>query len=138
MTQPPLNPQTLLSAYSQGAFPMADRDGVISWFTADPRGVIPLDKFHVPGTLKQLVRNPKKFEVRINCDFAATMRACCETRPDGSLINEKLIAAYVRLHELGFDTIDVASIDALHQRAWKAVLHAEQYADSFHVHASFG
>jgi leucyl/phenylalanyl-tRNA--protein transferase len=97
-----LNPQTLLSAYSQGAFPMADRDGVIRWYSANPRGVLPLDKFHVPGTLRQLVRNPKKFEVRINCDFAATMRACCESRPDGSWINERLIAAYVRLHEMGF------------------------------------
>ena len=56
----PLDPETLLSAYAQGAFPMADHDGVIRFYTADPRGVIPLDEgFHVPRTLRQIVsRHP--------------------------------------------------------------------------------
>src|SRR5438874_13732110 len=62
-----LDPQTLLQAYSQGAFPMTDRDGVTRWYTADPRGIIPLERgsrgergargtrgFHVPHTLRQL------------------------------------------------------------------------------------
>ena len=65
----PLDPQTLLSAYAHGAFPMADHDGRIGWYTADPRGIIPLDTFHVPGTLRQLVRkSPAEggFEVRID------------------------------------------------------------------------
>ncbi|MEO6436972.1 MAG: leucyl/phenylalanyl-tRNA--protein transferase [Tepidisphaeraceae bacterium] len=98
----PLDPETLLSAYAQGAFPMADRDGVIRWFTADPRGVFPLDeRFHVPRTLHQIVRQGK-FDVRINHDFPATMRACMESRDDGTWINEQLIAAYQRLHRLGF------------------------------------
>ena len=97
----PLDPETLLSAYAQGAFPMADRDGVIRWYTADPRGVFPLDKFHVPKTLAQVVRLGK-FEVRINHDFEATMRACMESRDDGTWISDELIAAYARLHQLGF------------------------------------
>jgi leucyl/phenylalanyl-tRNA--protein transferase len=97
-----LDPETLLSAYAQGAFPMADRSGAIRWYTADPRGVIPLDQFHVPHTLAQLIRNGKGFEVRINHDFAGTMRACRDERSEGTWINEKLVAAYVRLHELGF------------------------------------
>ena len=104
----PLDPETLLTAYSQGAFPMADRDGVIRWYTADPRGVIPLHDgpggFHVPGTLRQLVKQ-EKFDVRINHDFEAAMRACRDVpRRDagGTWINEELIAAYVRLHRLGF------------------------------------
>jgi Leu/Phe-tRNA-protein transferase len=37
-----LDPQTLLEAYGQGAFPMTDRDGQTRWYTADPRGIIPL------------------------------------------------------------------------------------------------
>jgi leucyl/phenylalanyl-tRNA--protein transferase len=96
-----LDPDTLLSAYAQGVFPMGDRDGVVRWYSADPRGVLPLDAFHIPHTLAQLVRNPKKFEVRINHDFAGTMKACAKARPDGTWINEMLVAAYVRLHELG-------------------------------------
>jgi leucyl/phenylalanyl-tRNA--protein transferase len=97
-----LDPQTLLSAYSQGIFPMADRNGVIKWYSADPRGILPLDAFHVPHTLAQLIRNGKGFEVRINHDFTATMTACREARADGTWINTKLIKAYTQLHEMGF------------------------------------
>jgi leucyl/phenylalanyl-tRNA--protein transferase len=101
----PLDPETLLSAYAQGAFPMADRDGTVRWYTADPRGVFPLDdRFHVPGTLRQIVKQ-HRFEIRINHDFPATMRACKDVprdKHDGTWISDELIAAYVRLHELGF------------------------------------
>src|SRR5688572_22892479 len=101
----PLDPETLLSAYAQGVFPMADRDGRIRLYTADPRGVLPLDAFHVPHTLRQLVKKtPERggFEVRVNHDFEATMRGCMAGRPEGSWINDRLIKAYVRLHDLGY------------------------------------
>jgi leucyl/phenylalanyl-tRNA--protein transferase len=100
-----LDPQTLLAAYSQGLFPMADRHGKIQWYTADPRGVIPLETFHIPGTLRALLKkSPAEggFEVRINHDFEMAMRACREKREEGTWISEPLIAAYVRLHELGY------------------------------------
>src|SRR3954468_19004592 len=99
-----LDPRTLLSAYAQGVFPMGDRDGAIRFYTADPRGVIPLDAFHVPHTLAQLVRKPVErggFEIRINHDFESTMRACMENRADGTWINRELVRAYARLHDLG-------------------------------------
>jgi leucyl/phenylalanyl-tRNA--protein transferase len=95
-----LDPETLLDAYAQGAFPMADEDGQIRWYSADPRGVIPLDSFHVPSTLEQTLRQ-KRFEVRIDHDFEATMRACMTARIRRTWINEELIAAYLRLHRLG-------------------------------------
>jgi leucyl/phenylalanyl-tRNA--protein transferase len=101
-----LDPESLLAAYAQGAFPMADHDGVIRLYTADPRGVMPLDeRFHVSGTLRQLVKRPPEkggFELRINHDFEATMRACAAQRADGTWISEELVAAYVRLHVCGF------------------------------------
>src|SRR5881396_2544205 len=96
-----LDPETLLAAYSQGVFPMGDRDGSIRWYSADPRGIIPLEGFHAPGTLKQVVRQGT-FEIRVNSDFEAVMRGCMEKRAEGSWINEKLIGAYARLHEMGF------------------------------------
>jgi leucyl/phenylalanyl-tRNA---protein transferase len=99
-----LDPQTLLSAYAQGMFPMANREGKIQWYTAEPRGIIPLDRFHVSETLRKLVRkSPAEggFDIRFNHDFQSTMRACQELRTGGTWINEPLIAAYVRLHELG-------------------------------------
>jgi leucyl/phenylalanyl-tRNA--protein transferase len=96
-----LDPETLLTAYAQGVFPMSDRDGAIRWYTADPRGILPLQAFHIPKTLAALVRQ-QKFEVRVNCDFRATMHGCMSNRAEGSWINEELIAAYFRLHEMGF------------------------------------
>jgi leucyl/phenylalanyl-tRNA---protein transferase len=103
MTNPHLDPQTLLSAYAQGVFPMADRGGRVQFYTADPRGIIPLDRFHVPRTLRQLLKkDPPVFDIRINHDFPGTMRACMTGHEGGSWINEDLIAAYAALHEMGF------------------------------------
>jgi leucyl/phenylalanyl-tRNA---protein transferase len=97
-----LDPETLLAAYAQGAFPMADHDGRIRWYTAHPRGVLPLDaSFHVPQTLRQIIRQ-NRFEIRINHDFEATMRSCMATRADHTWINDELIDAYDRLHRLGY------------------------------------
>ena len=96
-----LDPETLLQAYSQGAFPMTDRDGQTRWYTADPRGILPLEKFHIPGTLRQVVRQGR-FEIRINYDFPGTMRACMNVRREGSWISEDLVRVYSQLHDLGF------------------------------------
>jgi leucyl/phenylalanyl-tRNA--protein transferase len=95
-----LDPQTVLSAYAQGAFPMTDRDGATRWYTADPRGVIPLDGFHIPRTLRQTYRQGK-FQVRVNTAFERVMRACMSSRPDGSWISEPLIQVYCDLHKQG-------------------------------------
>jgi leucyl/phenylalanyl-tRNA--protein transferase len=95
-----LDPESLLQAYSQGAFPMADHDGRIRWYTADPRGVLPLENFHVPHTLRQTVQQ-RRFEIRINHDFPATMRACMHARSDNTWISEELVTAFTRLHEVG-------------------------------------
>ena len=100
----PLDPRTLMSAYAKGLFPMANRTGRIQWYTADPRGIIPLESFHIPGSLRSLVRkSPAEggFEIRINHNFEATMRGCQDQRTGGTWINDPLIAAYIRLHHLG-------------------------------------
>jgi leucyl/phenylalanyl-tRNA--protein transferase len=101
----PLDPETLLTAYAQGVFPMADRDGSVRWYTADPRGVFPLDTFHVPHSLRALVDRPADkggFEIRFDHNFNDTMRACMQQRAHSTWINDSLIAAYTKLHELGF------------------------------------
>jgi leucyl/phenylalanyl-tRNA--protein transferase len=95
-----LDPQTLLDAYAHGAFPMANPEGKIRWYSADPRGVLPLESFHIPQTLQQTLRQ-NRYEIRVNHDFEATMRACMCARIQRTWINEELIAAYLRLHKLG-------------------------------------
>lgn len=103
MRSVPLDPETLLSAYAQGAFPMTDSDGVTRWYTADPRGVISLEpgQFKVPRSLRQTIRRGT-FQVRFNHDFEAVMHGCMIDRPDGTWISRELIAAYARLHREGF------------------------------------
>jgi len=100
---PLLTPQTLLTAYAQGVFPMTDPDGKTRWYTADPRGILPLDSFHISHTLAQFLRrDPPVFDIRINCDFQATIQACRELRIDHTWISPQIVDAYLQLHSLGF------------------------------------
>lgn len=100
-----LDPEILLAAYSQGAFPMAsESDGQVRWYTADPRGILPLASFHCSKNLAQLVRQ-RKFDVRSDTAFAEVMRLCMDVpreKSPGSWISPELIAAYAQLHRLGF------------------------------------
>jgi leucyl/phenylalanyl-tRNA--protein transferase len=97
-----LSPEILVEAYCNGVFPMTDADGQVRWYTADPRGILPLDRFHVPKTLAQFMRSGRfPFEIRIDHDFEAIMRACMQCRAGATWISEEMIEAYVRLHRLG-------------------------------------
>src|SRR5207245_5872667 len=40
--------------------------------------------------------------IRINTDCEGAMRGCMEAREEGTWISDELIAAYLRLHEMGF------------------------------------
>jgi leucyl/phenylalanyl-tRNA--protein transferase len=95
-----LEPATLLAAYRAGMFPMRlGRRAVIAWWSPDPRGVIPLDGFHVSRSLR---RARAHFDVTFDTAFAAVVAGCADpTRPHG-WIDESFAAAYTRLHELGW------------------------------------
>jgi len=94
----------LVSAYSSGWFPMAVDGGEIRWYSPDPRGVIPLERFHLPSRLARLVR-AGRFHVEINRRFEEVMRACAETerKPEdaGTWISDEIVASYLELHRLG-------------------------------------
>jgi leucyl/phenylalanyl-tRNA---protein transferase len=90
--------EVLLQGYRLGVFPMAMEDGSIEWFSPDPRGILPLEEFHVPHALERTIRK-NVFEVRINSCFTEVMRRCA-TRED-TWINEEIIKSYTRLYELG-------------------------------------
>ncbi|HEY0874096.1 MAG TPA: leucyl/phenylalanyl-tRNA--protein transferase [Vicinamibacterales bacterium] len=95
----------LVSAYASGWFPMAVGNGEIRWFSPDPRGIIPLDTFHVPRRLARVVRRGT-FEIVINRDFEAVIRACAEADRDpldaGTWIDAEIFESYCALHEAGF------------------------------------
>jgi leucyl/phenylalanyl-tRNA--protein transferase len=91
----------LLNAYANGWFPMAVAPGDIRWYSPDPRGIIPLDTFHVPARLARTLRT-RPFEIRIDSAFRAVIEGCAE-RPDedGNWIDGEIIESYCALHEQG-------------------------------------
>jgi leucyl/phenylalanyl-tRNA--protein transferase len=98
-----LTPELLLSAYAQGIFPMAGEDERIYWYDPDPRAILPLTNFHIPRSLRRIVRKGG-YDISRDRAFAEVIRACAQ--PDRgreeTWINEEIIDAYEHLHQLGF------------------------------------
>ena len=96
-----LEPSTVVNAYRRGLFPMAvtGRPGVLGWWSPDPRGVLPLDGLRVTRSTRQSAR---RYEVRIDTCFARVIRGCADPSREDGWIDEEFIAAYLRLHELGW------------------------------------
>jgi leucyl/phenylalanyl-tRNA--protein transferase len=95
-----IDPALLVRAYREGIFPMALDDGEIGWFSPDPRGIIPLETFHVSSRLARVARSGR-FEIRIDTAFEAVMRACGERPDEGTWISEEIVESYLTLHRLG-------------------------------------
>jgi leucyl/phenylalanyl-tRNA--protein transferase len=92
----------LLSAYTSGWFPMAVAPGDIRWYSPDPRGIIPLDTFHIPRRLARSLRR-SRFEIRVDTSFRAVIEACAAREDaDGDWIDEEIIESYCVLHAQGF------------------------------------
>jgi len=100
-----LTPDLLLCAYASGLFPMANdrHDPTIHWIEPRRRGILPLDGFHQPKSLRRLIRR-RPFEIRIDRAFGAVIEACAEPRPERprTWLNDDLIALYCALHRQGY------------------------------------
>ena len=96
--------EQLLSAYAQGCFPMADGPtGEVSWYRPDPRGIIPLDGFRVPKSLRRRVRSGR-FRITLDRCFDRVIRECALPRSEenGTWMTDSLREVYGDLHRLGF------------------------------------
>jgi leucyl/phenylalanyl-tRNA--protein transferase len=94
----------LVSAYAGGWFPMAVEGGEIRWFSPDPRGIIPLDTFHVSRRLARVVRSGA-FTIQVDRDFEAVIRSCALADRDddgGTWIDGEIYDSYCALHEAGY------------------------------------
>jgi leucyl/phenylalanyl-tRNA--protein transferase len=92
----------LLNAYASGWFPMAAAPGEIRWYSPDPRGIIPLDAFHVPARLARTLRK-SSFDIRLDTAFRDVIQACAERDDeDGNWIDGEIIESYCALHAKGF------------------------------------
>lgn len=100
----PLTADVLLRAYATGIFPMARNrhDSRLYWVDPDQRGVIPLDAFHVPRSLRKVLKQDL-FEVRVDTAFEKVIRLCGTPTPDrpDTWINDEIIRLFTELHQLG-------------------------------------
>ncbi len=96
--------ELLVSAYSSGWFPMAVDEGEIRWYSPDPRGIIPLDAFHVPSRLQRVIRSGR-FRIEVDRDFASVISACAEADrkndDPGTWIDGEILTSYIALHRHG-------------------------------------
>lgn len=107
--QDELTPELLVHAYLQGAFPMANhRQGSVSWFSPDPRAILPIEPddpagaFHIPRRLARTARQ-QPFLLTRNRAFAQVIAGCAAPRTDESetWISPAIEHAFLELHHQG-------------------------------------
>jgi leucyl/phenylalanyl-tRNA--protein transferase len=99
-----ITPEVLLKAYSCGIFPMAESadDPALYWIEPERRGVIPLDRFHVPARLARTLRTDR-FTVAVDRDFDAVIDGCAEPAAGRTRtwINVRIRNLYRKLFDRG-------------------------------------
>lgn len=97
--EPEFTAELVLRAYTAGIFPMGHDDGIIRWYSPDPRCIIPLDEFHTSKRLARTIRQGK-FALKVNADFEKIMRLCAER--ESTWITDEIVRVYCELHKHGF------------------------------------
>jgi leucyl/phenylalanyl-tRNA--protein transferase len=98
-----LSTERLLLAYRSGIFPWYD-DDIPLWWCPDPRFVLFPEELYISKSMRQLLKKDV-FEFTVNKAFAQVIENCrIAERPgqDGTWINDDIISAYSRLHQLGY------------------------------------
>lgn len=97
---PSLAPAALLRAYAAGCFPMDEPGaaGPVALYEADPRAVMPIAGFRVPGSVRRRLRR-ERYEVRVDGAFDEVVAACAAR--DETWLTPRLARAYGALHRAG-------------------------------------
>ena len=98
-----LSPERLLEGYRRGIFPWFSEGDPILWWSPDPRMVLFPGELKISRSLAKTLRN-RCYEVRFDFGFGAVMAGCAEPRKGeaGTWISKGMLAAYDRLHRLGY------------------------------------
>lgn len=100
-----ITPQVLLKAYACGIFPMAESasDPTLYWIEPERRGILALDRVHVPRRLARVIRQDK-FEVRIDSAYEDVIEGCASSRAGRKTtwINRRIRELYAELFEMGY------------------------------------
>ena len=102
-----LLPSRLIDAYRRGIFPWYSDGQPVLWWSPDPRMILCPAEFKLSPslrkTLKRVLRDDA-WEIRVDQDFAAVMRACAQAPrrgQRGTWITAEVVEAYSSLHRLG-------------------------------------
>ena len=95
-----LTTHRLLEAYPMGIFPWTENP--VTWWSPDPRGILPLDQLHIPTRLQRTIRSGK-FTFTINQAFDEVIRGCAQPAKgrEESWIGPSFLRAYGKLHRMG-------------------------------------
>lgn len=95
-----LSSETLLLAYANGVFPMAESQDSPELFWVDPRqrGIIPLDAFHVSRSLARRLRSGV-YQTSLDTAFSDVVAGCADR--EETWINAPLKALYQEIFEQG-------------------------------------
>ncbi|RME81853.1 MAG: leucyl/phenylalanyl-tRNA--protein transferase, partial [Zetaproteobacteria bacterium] len=99
-----LDPPTLLAAYARGIFPWYEEGEPILWWSPDPRMVLFPERLHLARRTRRRIRS-RRWAFTENTAFSAVIRCCAEVPRKGqrgTWITPEMIAAYERLHRLGY------------------------------------
>lgn len=102
-----LEVSSLLLAYKNGIFPWPiSNHGPMTWFTPDPRGILLLKDFHIPRSLKKVIKK-KPYEIKYNTNFPEVIHQCAlsknrnQSEPE-TWINHEIIKSYIDLFHAGY------------------------------------
>ncbi|WP_428374663.1 leucyl/phenylalanyl-tRNA--protein transferase [Lichenicoccus sp.] len=99
-----VTPELLLRRYRDGLFPMAEtRDATeLFWLDPEPRGILPLDRFHLPRRLRRTAL-AGTFETTTDRAFEAVIDGCAGPAPgrEESWINPQIRSLFLAVHRMG-------------------------------------
>jgi len=110
-----LTPSMMLEGYLSGRFPMTvspDRPDLFTWRRPWSRGILPLNRFHIPRKLKSMIRKDK-FEITVDTAFRDVLEGCSEPseRRPGTWLAEGICHVFSQLHDEGYSHSVEASRD---------------------------
>ncbi len=98
-----LSTDRLLLAYRSGIFPWYD-DDVPMWWCPDPRFILYPNELKISKSMRPILRQ-NKFRFTTDKAFEQVISNCRQMPrkdQDGTWINEEIVQAYCKLHEMGF------------------------------------